>query len=48
MKTAFLAAECIGVEGRLRNAWATSRPPRLASNSLHSEPLHEYTQFTVQ
>lgn len=27
---------------------ATSRPPKLASSSLHSEPLHEYTQFTVQ
>jgi transposase InsO family protein len=30
------------------SAWATSRPPRRASSSLHSEPLHEYTQFTVQ
>jgi putative transposase len=24
------------------SAWATSRQPRLASSSLHSEPLHEY------
>ena len=24
------------------------RPPKLASDSLHSEPLHEYTQFIVR
>src|SRR2546428_14084308 len=30
------------------SAWATSRQPRLASNFLHLEPLHEYTQFSVQ
>jgi GNAT acetyltransferase-like protein len=30
------------------SAWDTSRPPELASNSLRSEPPHEYTQFTVQ
>ncbi len=27
---------------------ATSRPPKLASSSLRSELLHEYTQFAVQ
>src|SRR5713226_4457257 len=30
------------------SAWGTSRPPRLASSFLHLEPLHEYTQFSVQ
>ena len=30
------------------NAWATSRPPRLATSSLLSEPPHEYTQSSVQ
>lgn len=29
-------------------AWATSHQPRLASSSLRSELLHEYTQFSVQ
>jgi len=24
------------------------RPPKLASNPSHSEPLHEYAQFSVQ
>jgi hypothetical protein len=30
------------------SAWITSHQPRRASSSLHSEPLHEYTQFSVQ
>ena len=29
-------------------AWATSRQLKLVSSFLHSEPLHEYTQFRVQ
>jgi hypothetical protein len=32
----------------LSSAWVTSRHPRLASNFLHSEPLHEYIQVSVQ
>jgi len=29
------------------SAWATSRQPKLAANSLHSGPLHEYTELSV-
>jgi len=38
---------------RYNQRWIVQRldyltPAQLASNSLHSEPPHEYTQFTVQ